>query len=435
MTTTYVPIHWNPRKRLYDAVIWLAVVAYLTAFITISLALNPGESATEPAANLALNHSENPTESTTESAISTPIILIRAFATCAFLMLTALLCIGPLARIDRRFLPLLYNRRHLGVSIFALALAHAAVAVYWYHAFGVVNPIASVFTSGDEIPFQALGALAFGVLFVMAATSHDYWNATLGAPLWKALHMGVYAAYALIIAHITFGALQADGGGLAVWMAVASVAVVGGLHAYAALAKSSADVGESDGTGDGESVTGGLSGGLPDDDDGEAVTGLPDNTDTGGELSNGRLPNDEDGDGKSAVTGLPDDNDDNGDDTANWLPVAHWRDIPDNRALTVDLKGGERIAVFRYDARKLAAVGNACQHQNGPLGEGCVLDGKITCPWHGYQYQPENGRSPPPFTERVATYRLALRADQVLVDPTPLPPGTARPVIVIPDPL
>ena len=40
---------------------------------------------------------------------------MRAFGSCAFLMLTLILCIGPLARLDARFLPLLYNRRHFGV--------------------------------------------------------------------------------------------------------------------------------------------------------------------------------------------------------------------------------------------------------------------------------------------------------------------------------
>ena len=38
--------------------------------------------------------------------------MARAFGACAFVMLTVILAIGPLARLDRRFLPLLYNRRH-----------------------------------------------------------------------------------------------------------------------------------------------------------------------------------------------------------------------------------------------------------------------------------------------------------------------------------
>jgi len=53
-----------------------------------------------------------------------------------------------------------------------------------------------------------------------------------------------------------------------------------------------------------------------------------------------------------------------------------------------------------------------------------VIDGCITCPWHGYQYLAHSGQSPPPFTERIPTYELRLRGDRILVDPTPKPPGT-----------
>ena len=44
----------------------------------------------------------------------------------------------------------------------------------------------------------------------MAATSHDFWLHNLSAPVWKRLHMLVYVAYALLIAHVTLGALQSE---------------------------------------------------------------------------------------------------------------------------------------------------------------------------------------------------------------------------------
>jgi nitrite reductase/ring-hydroxylating ferredoxin subunit len=69
-------------------------------------------------------------------------------------------------------------------------------------------------------------------------------------------------------------------------------------------------------------------------------------------------------------------------------------------------------------------VSNVCQHQNGPLGEGKIVGGCITCPWHGYQYDPATGASPPPFTERVPTFRVRVRAGRVEVHCIPNPPGT-----------
>ena len=70
--------------------------------------------------------------------------VIRACGTAAFLLLHVVLCIGPLCRLDRRFLPLLYNRRHLGVTTFLLGATHGVFAIVQFHALGDVNPVASV---------------------------------------------------------------------------------------------------------------------------------------------------------------------------------------------------------------------------------------------------------------------------------------------------
>lgn len=345
MSHGYVPVQWNRSKVVYDRVLWLGIILYIAVFVAISSITHTGA-----------------------EALSPMIVLIRAFATCAFLMLTLILCIGPLARLDSRFLPLLYNRRHFGVSMFLVALVHAVLAIIFYHSFGVENPLIAIFTSPgsyqaiNDFPFQQLGALALFILLIMAATSHDYWNANLGAPFWKALHMGVYLAYALLIVHVASGAmLQAETGLLAA-MVYGSVALVGGLHVVAGFKSMRADR----------------------------------------HLS-----------------------------AAEWVILGSWRDIPDNQAITVTVGSDERVAVFRYDGTKLAAISNVCQHQNGPLGEGRVIDGCITCPWHGFQYRPEDGCSPAPFTEKVATYNLKLEGDEVYLDPVALPEGSARPVINI----
>jgi nitrite reductase/ring-hydroxylating ferredoxin subunit/DMSO/TMAO reductase YedYZ heme-binding membrane subunit len=347
MSANYKTVNWNRNKIVYDLSLWFGILLYLSVFVLVTLQRYNGE-----------------------EALSLIIVLMRALSTCAFLMLTLVLSIGPLARLNVRFLPLLYNRRHFGVSLFFIALLHAALAIFWYHAFGVGNPIDSVFSSGGRydsvvnVPFQAYGALALLCLFLLAATSHDYWNANLGAPLWKAIHMFVYPAYALIVVHIVFGALQQDDTGLLPGVVISSVLLVGGLHILAAFKNASADV--------------------------QAVG-------------------------------------------SDWVDVCKWQDIRNNRAITVDIDNNERIAVFRYDGNKLCAVANACQHQNGPLGEGCVVNGNIVCPWHGYEYRPEDGCSPPPFTEKIETYQLQLVGDRIQVDPTPLPAGSERPIVHIRD--
>ena len=90
---------------------------------------------------------------------------------------------------------------------------HGGSALFQFHALGNVNPLVSSFISNPrygsiaDFPFQALGFFALIILFLMAATSHDFWLHNLSAPTWKRLHMLVYVAYGLLVAHITLGAL------------------------------------------------------------------------------------------------------------------------------------------------------------------------------------------------------------------------------------
>jgi len=332
----YRAVQWSPGKRVYDATTLSLLVGYLAVFLGVTFAVRP--------------------EITIETA------LIRAFGTAAFLLLHVILAIGPLARLDPRALPLLWNRRHLGVTMFVCALAHGVLSLVQFHVLGVENPLVSLLATNPrygslaQFPFQTLGAAALGILFLMAATSHDFWLAQLTAPVWKALHLGVYAAYALLVAHVGLGALQDERATAPLLLLALGAATLVGLHLAAALRERRLD---------------------------------------------------------REVAAAAED---------GFVEVGTVDQIPENRAKVVTL-AGERVAIFRYDG-KLSAISNVCQHQNGPLGEGRILDGCVTCPWHGYQYRPEDGASPPPFAERVPTFRVRVAEQRVLVDPRPLPPGT-----------
>src|SRR5262249_36816961 len=178
----YAPVKWNRNKRLYDAAIAAGVALYLAVFLAAGRLAWRGDEAIDP-----------------------PVLLMRALGTCALLMLHVVLCLGPLAHFDRRLLPLVYNRRHLGVATFLVGLAHAAPAVGYYHGFGAPDPLTSLLTNPT---FELLGLGALAILFLLAATSHDFWQKNLGASAWKSLHMAVYVAYGLLVLHVVFGALR-----------------------------------------------------------------------------------------------------------------------------------------------------------------------------------------------------------------------------------
>jgi len=342
MSTHYVSVQWNRQKRLYDLVLWAGIVVFVAVFVGGGFVLNPAADETT--------------------------LLIRAFGIGALLLLHFVLCIGPLARLDSRFLPLLYNRRHLGVSTFLLGLVHAALVVFQYHLGGDRNALVSVLTSNQHIesisrfPFELFGVAALLILFVMAVTSHDFWLKNLTPPLWKALHMTVYLAFVLLALHVSLGVLQQEHSSLLAGLFGLGLAMVLGLQLWASLRGHGLD------------------------------RELPANAE-------------------------------------GYIEVGPVEAIPDGRAVIATI-AGERIAVFR-DGHRICVLSNVCRHQNAPLGEGHVVKGLVTCPWHGYQYRLEDGQSPPPFTERVPTFRVKLVEGKIWVDPKPNLPGTySEPAII-----
>ena len=169
MSLFYKAVGWNDFKKRYDCFLLCGIVLFLAAFAAGGWIANPD--------------------------ITIEILLMRGFAVAAFFLLHIIMAIGPLARMNARWLPLLYNRRHMGVSVFLLAALHSVFAVLIYHTGGEMNPVHSILTTDagwrmTAAPFQAFGLAALAILFVMAATSHDFWLANLTPPVWKTLHMG-----------------------------------------------------------------------------------------------------------------------------------------------------------------------------------------------------------------------------------------------------
>jgi nitrite reductase/ring-hydroxylating ferredoxin subunit len=117
-------------------------------------------------------------------------------------------------------------------------------------------------------------------------------------------------------------------------------------------------------------------------------------------------------------------------DAAGWVDAGDVNALVEGRARPA-MVGGERVAVVRH-AGRISCVSGVCRHQGGPLGEGRIVDGCLTCPWHGYQYLPESGTSPPPFTEKIPTYRVRVLNGRVQVHERPNPPGTHVPSAAVP---
>ncbi len=344
MSTQYVPVQWTARKIFYDAIVVVAVAIYIVLFGVVTRWLHSGD-----------------------GVLTGQIVSMRAWGSCAFLMLTLILCIGPLARLSPKFIPLLYNRRHFGVLMFFVAAMHAnTVLGYYYNYTGDLDRVSALFLSDNEFtgaswPFPLFGLAALLYLAVMAATSHDFWQRTIGPAAWKTLHMGVYLVFALAVLHVAFGLMKSEPHPMNAALVFGSVVLVGGLHLLAARRSLACE--------------------------------------------------------REEVAWVEFDGE-------RYVDAGRPEDIPEGRARALCIPGHERIAVVRWQG-KVAALHGHCAHQNGPLYEGKVIDGSLTCPWHGWQYRPEDGQSPPPFTEKIPTYEVRLKDGRILVRPVALAPGTA----------
>ncbi len=345
MSVRFVAVQWNRHKVVYDVIALAFVVVSLVAFVAVGVAMARPEDRGTPPLMMGL--------------------LIRGCGVTAFVLLHIILCIGPLARLDARFSALLYNRRHLGVLTCLVGVAHAALVVMWFHAFGNVNPLVSLLSSNTNFftlsafPFEALGIAALVILGVMALTSHDFWLKALGPRAWKGIHMLVYVAYVLLVLHVALGLLRSEPSPVLPILLGVGVLTVSGLHFFAGRRQVRRD--------------------------------------------------------RTSTSATP---------SEGWCEVSGVGDIEEGRARLATLPSGDEVAVFRHGGC-FSAVSNRCAHQGGPLAEGKIVDGCITCPWHGYQYRPEDGQSPPPYTERLRTYRVRIEGEQVQVHEEALAPGTA----------
>ena len=90
-------------------------------------------------------------------------------------------------------------------------------------------------------------------------------------------------------------------------------------------------------------------------------------------------------------------------------------DLPENGEAKEFTVADKIICVANVDG-VLSAMDNVCVHRGGPLGQGMVIDGKVICPWHGWQYNPKTGVPDENSSLHVAVYPIKVEGDDVLLE-------------------
>ena len=99
-----------------------------------------------------------------------------------------------------------------------------------------------------------------------------------------------------------------------------------------------------------------------------------------------------------------------------WTPVARLADLVEDRPHLA--MAGDTPVMLVHHQGAVSALVDRCGHAGGPLHEGPVEDGCVTCPWHGSTFRLDDGEvvhgpatAPQPgFEVRVDAGRVLVRA-------------------------
>ena len=99
-----------------------------------------------------------------------------------------------------------------------------------------------------------------------------------------------------------------------------------------------------------------------------------------------------------------------------WTPVLADTELADGQHRKADA-GGAPVLLYRT-AGTVYALDSTCTHMGGPLEEGTISDGCVTCPWHGSTFRFADGtivRGPastpePCYQTRIQDGRIEVRA-------------------------
>ncbi|WP_417719628.1 nitrite reductase small subunit NirD [Salipiger sp.] len=94
-------------------------------------------------------------------------------------------------------------------------------------------------------------------------------------------------------------------------------------------------------------------------------------------------------------------------DTRSWRLVGSVDDIPARGARCVKA-GAMTIALFRTADDRIFALEDRCPHRNGPLSQGIVHDGCVTCPLHNWVISLETGTAQGADRGQTAAFPVRL---------------------------
>ena len=100
--------------------------------------------------------------------------------------------------------------------------------------------------------------------------------------------------------------------------------------------------------------------------------------------------------------------------TEIWAEIGSLADIP-RRGSRCVTNGATTIAVFRTGDDQVFALEDRCPHRAGPLSQGIVHDGCVTCPLHNWVISLATGTAQGADKGRVRTFPVRLDGERIFI--------------------
>ncbi|WP_419903992.1 nitrite reductase small subunit NirD [Kiloniella sp.] len=98
----------------------------------------------------------------------------------------------------------------------------------------------------------------------------------------------------------------------------------------------------------------------------------------------------------------------------NWISIGSVNDIPPRGSRCIK-NGDMTIAIFRTADDKIFALEDKCPHKNGPLSQGIVHDGCVTCPLHNWVISLESGITQGADVGQTLAFPIKLIGEEILI--------------------
>jgi len=92
----------------------------------------------------------------------------------------------------------------------------------------------------------------------------------------------------------------------------------------------------------------------------------------------------------------------------DWTPVVRESELAEGQPRKVEVDGVPVLVV--RDGGQVHALADRCSHRGGPLSDGEISDGCVTCPWHGSRFRLADGsveRGPAAYPQPALDVRVS----------------------------